>query len=161
MTPPLQYSCLENSMNRRVWWATGHRVTTETSKCGIYTCHSEQWWVLAITPRAFPSFPLMWTCLLPTERKYYPNSRESLPCLVFLYLVTCPESCFFVSLVFLLSLPKKAQLYPDEEHGYSVGSYAEHASVTFFAVLTLNIRSLDIWVLVAISQASSAPKWPE
>ena len=23
---PLQYSCLENPMNRGVWWATGHRV---------------------------------------------------------------------------------------------------------------------------------------
>ena len=24
---PLQYSCLENSMDRRAWWATVHRVT--------------------------------------------------------------------------------------------------------------------------------------
>ena len=24
---PLQYSCLENSMDREVWWATVHRVT--------------------------------------------------------------------------------------------------------------------------------------
>ena len=24
---PLQYSCLENPMNRRVWWATVHMVT--------------------------------------------------------------------------------------------------------------------------------------
>ena len=24
---PLQYSCLENSMERRVWWTTVHRVT--------------------------------------------------------------------------------------------------------------------------------------
>ena len=24
---PLQYSCLENPMDRRVWWATVHRVT--------------------------------------------------------------------------------------------------------------------------------------
>ena len=24
---PLQYSCLENSMDRGVWWATVHRVT--------------------------------------------------------------------------------------------------------------------------------------
>ena len=23
---PLQYSCLENSMDRRAWWATVHRV---------------------------------------------------------------------------------------------------------------------------------------
>ena len=24
---PLQYSCLENSMDREAWWATVHRVT--------------------------------------------------------------------------------------------------------------------------------------
>ena len=24
---PLQYSCLENPMNRGAWWAIGHRVT--------------------------------------------------------------------------------------------------------------------------------------
>ena len=24
---PLQYSCLENPMDRRAWWATVHRVT--------------------------------------------------------------------------------------------------------------------------------------
>ena len=24
---PLQYSCLKNPMDRRVWWATVHRVT--------------------------------------------------------------------------------------------------------------------------------------
>ena len=24
---PLQYSCLENSMDRRAWWATVHEVT--------------------------------------------------------------------------------------------------------------------------------------
>ena len=32
---PLQYSCLENSMDRGTWWATAHRVaeldTTETT----------------------------------------------------------------------------------------------------------------------------------
>ena len=30
---PLQYSCLENSMDRGVWWATVHRVTkTDTTE---------------------------------------------------------------------------------------------------------------------------------
>ena len=24
---PLQYSCLENSMDRRTWWATVHKIT--------------------------------------------------------------------------------------------------------------------------------------
>ena len=27
---PLQYSCLENSMDREAWWATVHRVTKES-----------------------------------------------------------------------------------------------------------------------------------
>ena len=27
---PLQYSCLENSMDRRVWWATVHGVSEES-----------------------------------------------------------------------------------------------------------------------------------
>ena len=27
---PLQYSCLENSMDRGVWWATVYRVTKES-----------------------------------------------------------------------------------------------------------------------------------
>ena len=34
---PLQYSCLENSMERGAWWATVHRVTksqTQLSKIG-------------------------------------------------------------------------------------------------------------------------------
>ena len=26
---PLQYSCLENSMDRRMWWATAHGVAEE------------------------------------------------------------------------------------------------------------------------------------
>ena len=30
----LQYSCLENSMDRGAWWATVHGVTTEATKQG-------------------------------------------------------------------------------------------------------------------------------
>ena len=29
---PLQYSCLENLMDRGVWWATVHRVTTSGTR---------------------------------------------------------------------------------------------------------------------------------
>ena len=44
---PLQYSCLENTMDRRAWWATVHRVaesdTTDTSQractLGLYWSH--------------------------------------------------------------------------------------------------------------------------
>ena len=27
---PLQYACLENSIDRRMWWATAHGVTEES-----------------------------------------------------------------------------------------------------------------------------------
>ena len=29
---PLQYSCLENPMDRRVWWATAHGVTKSQTR---------------------------------------------------------------------------------------------------------------------------------
>ena len=29
---PLQYSCLENPMDRGAWWATGHRVTKSQTR---------------------------------------------------------------------------------------------------------------------------------
>ena len=32
---PLQYSCLENPMNRRDWWATVHEVTKELDTTGL------------------------------------------------------------------------------------------------------------------------------
>ena len=38
---PLQYSCLENPMDRGVWWATVHRVTksqTQLEQLSIYAC---------------------------------------------------------------------------------------------------------------------------
>ena len=42
---PLQYSCLENSMDRGAWWATVHRVTesytTESTEHSTHTWHLE------------------------------------------------------------------------------------------------------------------------
>ena len=35
---PLQYSCLENSMDRGVWWATVHGVTKTWTKLSAHTC---------------------------------------------------------------------------------------------------------------------------
>ena len=29
---PLQYSCLENHMDRRAWWVTGHRVAKSQTR---------------------------------------------------------------------------------------------------------------------------------
>ena len=34
---PLQYSCLENSMDRRAWWATVHGVEKSKTRLSIYT----------------------------------------------------------------------------------------------------------------------------
>ena len=38
---PLQYSCLENPMDRGAWWATVHGVTksrTQLKRLGTHTC---------------------------------------------------------------------------------------------------------------------------
>ena len=34
----LQYSCLENPMDRRAWWATGHRVTQSRTRLSDLAC---------------------------------------------------------------------------------------------------------------------------
>jgi len=34
---PLQYSCLENSMDREAWWATVHEVTESWTGLSIHT----------------------------------------------------------------------------------------------------------------------------
>ena len=33
---PLQYSCLENPMDRGAWWATVHRITKSQTQLNIY-----------------------------------------------------------------------------------------------------------------------------
>ena len=35
---PLQYSCLENSMDRGAWWAMVHRVTKSWRELSVCTC---------------------------------------------------------------------------------------------------------------------------
>ena len=47
---PLQYSCLENHMDRGAWWATVHRVTqgqTQLKQLGMHTHdilkHKQNW----------------------------------------------------------------------------------------------------------------------
>ena len=34
---PLQYSCLENSMDRGAWWATGHEVAKSRTQLSDFT----------------------------------------------------------------------------------------------------------------------------
>ena len=36
-TPPLQYSCLENLMDRGAWWATVHQVTKSQTRLSDFT----------------------------------------------------------------------------------------------------------------------------
>ena len=37
---PLQYSCLENSMDRGAWWATVHRVTKRQTQLSMHACNA-------------------------------------------------------------------------------------------------------------------------
>ena len=38
---PLQYSCLENSMDRGTWWATGHGVPNNLTRLSTHALHPE------------------------------------------------------------------------------------------------------------------------
>ena len=44
---PLQYSCLENSMDRRVWWVTVHRVTQGWTRQGL-SKHESSWHMVSV-----------------------------------------------------------------------------------------------------------------
>ena len=39
---PLQYSCLENPMDRGAWWATVHRVTKSWTRLSDFTFHFQE-----------------------------------------------------------------------------------------------------------------------
>ena len=41
---PLQYSCLENPMDRGDWWATGHRVAQSWTRLKPLRVHSTYTW---------------------------------------------------------------------------------------------------------------------
>ena len=38
---PLQYSCLENPMDRGAWWATVHRVTRSQTQLKQFSVHAQ------------------------------------------------------------------------------------------------------------------------
>ena len=40
---PLQYSCLENSMDRGAWWAIVHEVTKESDMTKWLSMHPRMW----------------------------------------------------------------------------------------------------------------------
>ena len=69
---PLQYSCLENSMDKGAWWATVHGVAKSQTQlkwlgkqalpfylhcllCILISSHQKQWWVLARDHLFIPS----------------------------------------------------------------------------------------------------------
>ena len=41
---PLQYSCLENPMDRGAWWATVHGVTKSRTRLSDFTSLRKRWW---------------------------------------------------------------------------------------------------------------------
>ena len=55
---PLQYSCLENPMDRGTWQATVHRVTQNQTQLKLLSTHTLQWWKFLLTLRTFTEFPL-------------------------------------------------------------------------------------------------------
>ena len=69
---PLQYSCLENPMDRGAWWATVHEVIRESGQLGDWahkrssyhiselscTHTSWSWWVVSASPPSKPGIRL-------------------------------------------------------------------------------------------------------
>ena len=64
---PLQYSCLENSMDRRTWWATVHGVTESdtTEQLSIHTAAGDG---------------LDWSSKQPFEPEYLGSKLHSATC---------------------------------------------------------------------------------
>ena len=42
---PLQYSCLENPMNRGAWWSTVHGITKSQTQLSNFTFYREYGWI--------------------------------------------------------------------------------------------------------------------
>ena len=92
---PLQYSCLENPMDRGPWWATVHRVTESWSQLKWLSAHSlihrgyvkkkkpsgclKPWVVLTLYHVFFYACITMITFNLGTVREY-PNCQQHYSC---------------------------------------------------------------------------------
>ena len=63
---PLQYSCLENSMDREAWWATIHRVTKSRTRMGS-RAHTHNG--LSSRRGHYPLFGLLWSTLKLSRHK--------------------------------------------------------------------------------------------
>ena len=66
---PLQYSCLENSKDKRTWWATVHGITMSWTRLCDFHFHFQHNWHNLVAQMA-KDLPTMWeTCLDPWVRK--------------------------------------------------------------------------------------------
>ena len=71
---PLQYSCLENSMDGRAWWATVHRVSKSQTRLSDFTftfIQAEAYGMLVPQPGFGPTPPALevWSLNYWTARK--------------------------------------------------------------------------------------------
>ena len=91
---PLQYSCLENPLDRRAWWATVHGISksqTQLKWLSTYTQHQEKseiFWYLAMTV----------TCLSMTVKSIYQSSLGYVP-LVWMDLIWRPLRSLVLRLI--------------------------------------------------------------
>ena len=64
---PLQYSCLENPMDGRAWWATVHRVTKSRTRLNDLTLSRSKWIHLHDLAKGTtcvpPGFKDTWVCV--------------------------------------------------------------------------------------------------
>ena len=69
---PLQYSCLENPMDRGAWWATVHGVAKSWTRLSdfTFTFRKSQGWFLPRTFGGHKAFltPWFWTCFQNCKR---------------------------------------------------------------------------------------------
>ena len=73
---PLQYSCLENSMDRRAWRAAVHGVAKESDRPsdGAHTDHTQHSSIMFFIPHFFFSRPLLRAC---ADRNLVPKGTVS------------------------------------------------------------------------------------
>ena len=90
----LQYSCLENPMDRGAWWATVHRVAKSWMWLSNWPCTHLRWLQLSclskiyFSPDSFPCSPTQWQLLASAG----PNPAKELP---FFFFQTDFQVCFF------------------------------------------------------------------
>ena len=98
--PPLQYSCLENSMDRELWWAYspwGHKELDTTELLNIHACTS---FIVIIKYLLYSPCCIMYSCSFFYTYYFVPLNPFPLYCL--LSNCTLPTSLFSRSVSLLL-----------------------------------------------------------